>query len=230
VETTKAVEDYLKEIYALQTRGEGVSNARIAARLGVSAPSVSVMVKRLEAGLLVKRLPSNQLALTELGEAQALRIVRRHRLVETYLHHRLGVPWHEVHDEAEILEHAISDRLEDRIAEALGHPTHDPHGDPIPPKDGSHREGWPGSLNDAPEGCAFRVERVSDRDREVLRYLADLGIRPGTVLDIEQRSPFGGPLWVRINEARHALGIVLVRSVFGSVVDSQAVQQGEVRV
>jgi len=217
METTRAVQDYLKAIYALQTAGGAVVNARLAQRLGISPPSVSAMIRRLEVGALVRRLPSGELVLTALGEAQALRTVRRHRLIETLLYRCLGVPWDEVHDEAEVLEHAISARLEDRIATALGHPSHDPHGDPIPPRDGVHEEGWPRPLDSAPEGASVVVERVSDRNADVLRHLAEIGVVPGTVLGVEQRVPFGGPLWVRVAGVRHALGDVLVGSIFGSV-------------
>ncbi len=217
MEVTRAAQDYLKVLYALQSRGEAVVNARLAERLGISPPSVSAMVRRLEGGALVGRLPSGELVLTELGEAQALRMVRRHRLIETFLFRCLEVPWDEVHDEAEVLEHAVSARLEDRIATALGHPSHDPHGDPIPPRDGVHEEGWPRPLGSMPEGALVVVERVSDRNADVLRHLAELGIGPGTVLRVEQRMPFGGPLWVRVGEVRQALGDVLVGSIFGSV-------------
>ncbi len=219
--TTGAVEDYLKAVYALATQGEHAVNARLAERLGVSPPSVSAMVKRLEAEGLLVRGPLGELVLTARGEAQALRTVRRHRLIETYLYQCLGVPWDEVHDEAEVLEHVISDRLEARIAAVLGHPTHDPHGDPIPPKDGTHQERWPQPLGITPEGSRFLVQRVSNRDPKVLRYLGELGIRPGTVLHVETRSPFEGPLWVRVDDERHALGDVLVRSIFGSLDQSQ---------
>jgi DtxR family Mn-dependent transcriptional regulator len=217
VETTEAVEDYLKTVYALRTQGEAVVNVRLAERLGVSAPSVSSMMKRLESRGLVEHLATGELALTDAGEAQALRIVRRHRLIETFLHRLLGVPWDQVHDEAEVLEHAVSAHLEDRIDEVLDHPTHDPHGDPIPGRDVPHQERWPVPLTAMPLGAVMVVERVSDRGSEVLRYLAQLGIRPGSVLVLEQRSPFGGPLWVRVGKARHALGDVVAASIFGSI-------------
>jgi len=222
VETTRAVQKYLKTVYALKTQEQTVVSARLAQRLGVSAPSVSAMVKRLESGGLVEHLPSGELALTDAGEAEALRIVRRHRVIETFLHRWLDVPWDELHDEAEILEHAVSDRLEDRLSEVLGHPTHDPHGDPIPARDGPHRERWPTPLTSMSQGAVMVVERVSDRGSEVLRYLAQLGIRPGSVLVVEERSPFGGPLWVRVGEARHALGDVVAASIFGSVREDRA--------
>lgn len=221
METTDAVEDYLKAIYHLSYRGEEATPSRIAQWLGVSTPSVSGMVKRLSAGGLVTRPADGSVALTGEGEIEALRVVRRHRLVETFLVEVLGVGWDEVHDEAEILEHAVSDRLEERIDDFLGHPTHDPHGDPIPPRSGTHDERWADPLSAAPEGVTFRVERVSDRDAAVLRYLADLGIRPGTVLTVEDRAPFGGPLWVRMGSSRHALGAPLARLVHGSVLNEE---------
>jgi DtxR family transcriptional regulator, Mn-dependent transcriptional regulator len=222
VKTTGAVEDYLKAIYHLSFRGETPSTSRIAQWLGISAPSVSGMVKRLEAGGLVARPEDGSVRLTARGEAEALRVVRRHRLLETFLVEVLGVGWDEVHDEAEVLEHALSERLEDRIDELLGHPTHDPHGDPIPPRSGAHDERWADPLAGAPVGVGFRVERVSDRDSAALRYLADLGIRPGAILEIEERAPFGGPLWVRLGGDRHALGAPLTRAVHGTVVDRGA--------
>ncbi|MDQ3538069.1 MAG: metal-dependent transcriptional regulator [Actinomycetota bacterium] len=152
--------------------------------------------------------------------------MRRHRLIETLLYRCLGVPWDEVHDEAEVLEHAVSARLEDRIAAALGHPSHDPHGDPIPSTDGVHEEGWPRPLDSAPEGASVVVERVSDRNADVLRHLAEIGVGPGTILGVEQRMPFGGPLWVRVAGVRHALGDVLVGSIFGSVQDKELENSG----
>ena len=215
MEWTKAVEDYLKAIYKLQAQ-ESLTNASLAERLGVSAASVSAMVKRLEGAELLDRSSPRALALTGRGEAEALRVIRRHRIIETFLHRFLDVPWDEVHDEAEVLEHAISDRLEDRMAKALGHPVRDPHGDPIPPKDGAHHESWPQALDDAPAASWFLVERVSDREAEVLRYLAELGLVPGAVVHVEERLPFGGPLWIQIDDERRPLGAVLARCVFGS--------------
>lgn len=221
MKTTEAVEDYLKVIYHLSFRGEEATTSCIAQWLGISAPSVSGMVKRLEAGELVTRSDDGTVALTPAGETEALRVVRRHRLLETFLVEVLGVSWDEVHDEAEVLEHAVSDRLEARIDTLLGHPTHDPHGDPIPPRSGAHDERWADPLAAAPTDTAFRVERVSDRDSAALRYLADLGIRPGVVLEVEERSPFGGPLWVRVAGGRHALGAPLTRLVHGTALDRE---------
>jgi DtxR family transcriptional regulator, Mn-dependent transcriptional regulator len=215
--TTEAMEDYLKTIYHLTSQGEEVTTSNIARRLGVSAPSVSAMVKRLEAGELVARPDPGTVLLTAIGEAQALRVVRRHRLLETFLAQTVGVPWDEVHDEAEVLEHSLSDRLEERIDALLGHPTHDPHGDPIPPRSGDHDERWADPLAAAPQGARFRVERVSDRNADALRYLAGLGIGPGVLVEVGERAPFGGPLWVTVDGERHALGPQLAKLVHGSV-------------
>jgi DtxR family Mn-dependent transcriptional regulator len=219
VTMSRAIEDYLKAIYNLAHRGAPVTTGLLAHELGVSAPSVSAMVKRLEDGSLLARPDSRSLHLTDSGERVALRVVRRHRLLETFLARVLDVPWDEVHAEAELLEHALSDRLEERIDAALGHPTHDPHGDPIPPLEGPHEEDWGEALDAAPPGARFRVERVSDRDSAALRYLGGLGMFPGVVVTVEEQAPFGGPRWVRIAGERHPLGDPLTRLVHGHVVE-----------
>jgi DtxR family transcriptional regulator, Mn-dependent transcriptional regulator len=217
VTMSRATEDYLKAIYNLAHRGTLVTTGLLAQELGVSAPSVSAMVKRLEDGSLLTRPDSRVLQLTASGERAALRVVRRHRLLETFLARVLDVPWDEVHAEAEMLEHALSERLEERIDAKLGHPTHDPHGDPIPPRDGPHEEGWGEVLDSAPAGCRFRVDRVSDRDSSALRYLGDLGVFPGVLLTVEEQAPFGGPRWIRIGGERQPLGPALTRLVHGHV-------------
>ncbi|WP_181783023.1 metal-dependent transcriptional regulator, partial [Pseudonocardia pini] len=204
---TPAVEDYLKTIFLLSTRGEVVTTGLLAKELQVSSPSVSAMVKRLADGELVRR--GRALTLTDQGEREALRVVRRHRLLETFLVKALDMPWDEVHEEAEQLEHALSDRLEARIDAALGHPTHDPHGDPIPSSAGSHDESWGQPLTSAPDGCRFRIERVSDRQSDALRYLGDRGLRPGVVIEVEQQDPYGGPRWIRVAGERVALAPML---------------------
>ena len=212
---SRASEDYLKAVYHLGTHGDPVTTGLLAQELGVSSPSVSSMVKRLEDGALLDRADGRSIRLTGAGEREALRVIRRHRLLETFLAQALDVPWDEVHAEAELLEHALSARLEERIDAALGHPTHDPHGDPIPRRDGPHSESWGVSLESVPPGSRFRVERVSDRDSAALRHLGRLGVVPGALLDVEEQEPFGGPYWVRIDGARHALGIPLTRLVHG---------------
>jgi DtxR family Mn-dependent transcriptional regulator len=199
---TSAEESYLKAIYHLSTGGVAVTTSAIAGRLGVASPSVSAMLKRLEGAGLIGRQPDHRIELTDEGEHQAMRMVRRHRLLETMLHQLIGVPWHEVHDDAEALEHAMSDRLEARIDAALGHPERDPHGDPIPPADlRTHREAWPDPLSAAPVETHFRVERVSDRNADALDHLARMGVVPGTVIWLDRRDPFDALLWIRIEES-----------------------------
>ncbi|CAN5262252.1 metal-dependent transcriptional regulator [soil metagenome] len=215
IEHTESVEDYLKIIFMLHAEGESATTSRIAGRLGVAPPSVSTMVRRLAAEDLLAPPDRRGAALTAHGERHAVRIIRRHRLLETYLVQALGLPWDEVHAEAEILEHVLSERLEDRIDEVLGHPTHDPHGDPIPPKSGPHSEQRGDSLAAAQPGDRVHVLRVSDRDSEALRYLGDLGIRPGVTLTVLERAPFGGPLWVDLGGQRLALGTQLLQLITG---------------
>jgi DtxR family Mn-dependent transcriptional regulator len=212
-----SVQDYLKAVYVLQSYGEEVTTSRIATRLGVAAPSVSAMVKKLVADGLARHAPYREVRLTHEGEAAALAVVRRHRLVETYLHDALGLPWDEVHDEAEVLEHSVSERVVDAMDRALGHPSRDPHGDPIPPKRGRHREIRDEPLAAVAPGSRVRVERVSDHDPAVLRHLARLRVVPGAEVTVEERDPFGGPLWVRVGNRRHALGDDLVAAIFVTV-------------
>ena len=208
------VEDYLKSVFHLSTGGQATTSA-VAARLALAAPTVSAMLKRLEAAGLVRRSADHAVHLTEHGRRHALSVVRRHRLLERFLVEVLDVPWDEVHAEAEVLEHALSARLEERIDALLGRPTHDPHGDPIPPARGEHVEDWGSPLASVPAGSSFLVERVSDRDSGALRHLAELGIGPGSVLQVAEWAPFGGPLWVEVDGRRHALGAGLVHLVHG---------------
>lgn len=214
---TETVEDYLKSIYALATRAGSVTTSAVAERLGVAAPTASVMLKRLEANGLAHRSGDHQVQLTDHGRRHALGVVRRHRLLETFLAQVLGVPWDEVHAEAEVLEHAISPRIEERIDAFLQHPARDPHGDPIPPATGEHVEDWASPLAGAPAGARFLVERVSDRDSGALRHLAEAGIGPGAVLELVEWVPFGGPLWVAVDGRRHVLGSGLVQVLHGRV-------------
>lgn len=211
------MEDYLKALYHLAGEDQAVTTSGVAGRLGVSAPSVSAMLQRLCESELVAHAEGRQYVLTRHGLSHARAVVRRHRLLETFLFEALDVPWEEVHDEAEVLEHAISERLTDRICAALGDPRHDPHGDPIPPKDGDHLERWPGPLTSVAVGRRFRVQRISDRDSAALRYLGELGIRPGVVLEITGRDPFGGPMWATVGGRSHPLGDQLVRVLHGTV-------------
>ena len=215
VQSTEAVQDYLKAIYALSQHTDTVSTSAIAERLGVSPASVTSMIKRLSEQGYVSYQRYQGVALTEAGELLALEVIRHHRLLEAYLHKSLGVPWDKVHAEAEVLEHFISEDLEDRIAGVLGNPTHDPHGDPIPPKIGLHREVGYEQLTEFPPGPA-KVERVSDRDPEALRYLWDLGLRPGALITVMNKEPFGGPIWVKVGSRRRAIGPELAARIFVS--------------
>ena len=211
------MEDYLKALVHLEAEGEALTTGTIAHRVEVAPPSASAMLRRLRDAELVQGAAGHEVALTAHGRRHALRVVRRHRLVETFLAEVLDVPWDEVHEEAERLEHALSPALEDRIAARLGEPSHDPHGDPIPPREGEHDEAWPDPLDAAPTGARFRVERVSDRDSDALRYLDELGVRPGVRVEVGERDPFGGPLWIELAGERRALGLPLARLVHGTV-------------
>lgn len=214
---TDTVEDYLKSIFKLSGRNEPARTNALAEQLDVAPPSVSAMLKRLDSHHLINRLDGHRVELTPHGLRHALEVVRRHRLLEEFLVRVLDVPWDEVHAEAEALEHALSDRLTQRLDSYLGHPTHDPHGDPIPPARGLHDERWALPLTQAQPGDRFRVNRISDLDSAAVRYLGSLGIRPGVVLEVLERVPFDGPLWVRVGGGRHALGERLAAIVHGEV-------------
>jgi DtxR family Mn-dependent transcriptional regulator len=212
---SSAVEDYAKAIYALQQRADGaaVSTNALADRLGVTPASASGMVRKLGEMGYVAHAPYKGVELTEAGRRVALEVLRHHRLLELYLAESLGVPWDRVHDEAEVLEHHISEELEERIAAKLGHPTHDPHGDPIPTRELTIEEAQTHSLDALPVGASGRFVRVSDADPEMLRYLADRGIAPGDELAVEERQPFGGPVFVRFGDAVHVLGGALAHAM-----------------
>ncbi|GAA1798003.1 metal-dependent transcriptional regulator [Agromyces neolithicus] len=183
--TSPAIEDYLKTVYAhTEWQPDPITPKVLADALGIAPSSVTEMVKKMAAAGLVSHVPYGAVRLTEAGLARALAVVRRHRLIETWLVREMGYAWHEVHDEAEVLEHAISDRLLEAIDARLGRPARDPHGDAIPAADGTlASEPWV-LLGDAPQGHSGAVIRISDRDPAVLRLLHDLGIGPGTVLTV----------------------------------------------
>lgn len=207
---TQAVDDYLKAIFELAEDGGRANTASIAKALGVAPASVTGMLRKLaeQSPPWIAYEKHRGAVLTERGRLRALEIIRHHRLLEKFLHDSLGYRWDEVHDEAEQLEHAISERFEDRIAEQLGNPEIDPHGHPIPRKDGSIPERQEIGLLELEAGTAAWVSRVSDRDPEMLRYLSSLGIKPGVRVDLTERGPFDGPLLLRIDDAEkvHALG------------------------
>jgi DtxR family Mn-dependent transcriptional regulator len=211
---SSAVEDYTKAIYALEDRDERpVSTNALAERLGVTPASASGMVKRLgELGLVVHQ-PYHGVLLTDAGRRVALEVIRHHRLLELYLVQSLGVPWDRVHEEAEVLEHVLSEELEELIARKLGDPTRDPHGDPIPTRDLEIEQTVTESLEALQAGARGTFARVSDSEPEMLRYLADRGIAPGDELEVVDRQPFGGPLFVRFGDTVHPLGGELARAM-----------------
>ncbi|HEX3235186.1 MAG TPA: metal-dependent transcriptional regulator [Gemmatimonadales bacterium] len=203
---TRSVEDYLKAIYRLSPEGRPASTSEIAHLLELSAPSVSGMVKRLSELGLLEHAPYKGVQLTPEGRRAALRMVRRHRLIEAYLVQFLDYPWDTVHQEAERLEHAVSDQLVERMAAALGHPTTDPHGDPIPEADGSIHEPLCTPLSELEVGQIVEIRRVDESEPERLRYLASLGLRPGVVVTLLDRQPFGGPVTLDAGGESHVIG------------------------
>jgi DtxR family Mn-dependent transcriptional regulator len=214
--TTIAVQDYAKAIYALEQRGEAggaVSTNALAERMGVTPASASSMVKRLDGLGLVTHVPYRGVQLTEAGNKVALEVLRHHRLLELYLSESLGVPWDRVHDEAEVLEHVLSEELEELIAAKLGNPTHDPHGDPIPTRDGRIATEVSEALSTMEPGSCGRFTRVSDADPEMLRYLGERGIAPGAEFEVIEKQPFDGPLFVRFGDEVHVLGGELARAM-----------------
>jgi DtxR family Mn-dependent transcriptional regulator len=204
--TGEGTENYAKAIYHLQQRGEGpVNTGAIAERVGVTPASASAMVRRMAEEGLVEHAPYHGVRLTRKGEAVALEVLRHHRLIEAFLA-RLGMPWDRVHDEAERLEHVISEELEELIARFLGDPTCDPHGDPIPTADLEIDEPDTRRLSDMEPGERGTVVRISDSDPALLRYLAELGVSPGDPVRVVERQPFGGPITVRFGDGERVLG------------------------
>jgi DtxR family transcriptional regulator, Mn-dependent transcriptional regulator len=201
-----SIEDYAKAIYVLEERHGVASTTALAERLEISAPAVSAMVKRLDGLGYVSHVRYRGVRLTDEGRKVALEVLRHHRLLETYLVEELGVPWDRVHEEAEVLEHVLSEGLEKRIAAKLGEPTHDPHGDPIPAVDGTVVEPATVALATLAAGNRGRFVRVSDSDPKLLRELAGLGIRPGDDLEVLE----GG---VRSGSVTHRLRRRLARSM-----------------
>ena len=204
---SSAVEDYLKAVYALETRLEGpVPTNALAERLGVTPGSVSGMLRRLDQLGLLEHERYRGVRLTAEGKRIALRTLRNHRLLELLLVKMLDVPWDLVHEEAELLEHVLSDELAERIAAKLGNPEFDPHGDPIPSRDLAVTERETRSFEEVDVGETVAFVRVSDSDPAMLRYLSERGIVPGVTLTLAGRQPFGGPLTVRVAGTDHYLG------------------------
>jgi DtxR family Mn-dependent transcriptional regulator len=213
MQITAAMEDYLKVIYRLSEDGHRPTTQAIAERLGVAAPSVTGMLKRLAELKLVEHERYRLAQLTPTGRKVALEIVRHHRLLELYLAEALGYSWDEVHDEAERLEHTISEEFEARIDAALGFPTTDPHGDPIPSAAGAISRVSSDRLSSLQAGESATISRVSDADAEKLRYLGSIGLFPDAEVTVLDRLPFNGPLRVRIGADDHFVGNELADAI-----------------
>jgi DtxR family Mn-dependent transcriptional regulator len=218
---SRSVEDYLKAIYGLSEVGKAASTSEIAGALAVQPASVSGMVKRLAEGGYVEHSPYRGVKLTAAGLREALRIVRRHRILETYLSQRLGYSWDDLHAEAERLEHAASDDLIERMASALGNPSHDPHGAPIPTRAGAVEEPDHPTLAEVAAGRRVVVKAVRDDDGERLRYMETRGLVPGALVQVEARAPFNGPIDLKVGPGRTAetIGYELASQIRVSYVD-----------
>ncbi len=209
----EAAEDYLKAIYKLQVVGGPVATSALAGQLGVTEPTATAMIKRLARLGLVRHTPYHGVVLTTSGEKVALEIIRHHRLLELFLVQALGLGWDQVHKEAERLEHLVSDEVESRIDEVLGHPTTDPHGDPIPTRDGWLDHVEDRSLVDLEPGERATVGRVPDDESDLLQYLAQIGLVPKASVEIVDKVPFGGPLILQLGGMRHAIGRELAGTI-----------------
>jgi len=203
---TRSVEDYLKAIYQLSPEGRPASTSEIAGLLALSPPSVTGMIKRLSEHGLLEHVPYRGVQLTKAGRRAALRMVRRHRLIEAYLVEFLGYSWDTVHEEAERLEHAVSETMIERMASALGNPAVDPHGDPIPSADGSIHELASTALSDVPVGETVEIQRVHESQPERLRYIASLGLRPGVQVTVVDRQPFDDLVTISVGGERQVVG------------------------
>ena len=210
---TDSMQDYLREIYKLRLEGSRATTSGIAERMGVRPPSVTAMLKRLAALGLAEHTPYHGVELTPAGERVALEVIRHHRLLELYLSQALGLSLDEVHSEADRLEHALSEELEARIDSSLGHPTLDPHGDPIP--DAELRIARPRlrTLASLEPGDEATISRVPDDDDELLRYLSKLALVPGKKIKLRRAEPFGGPLVLRVGKAEHAISRELAEGI-----------------
>ena len=209
-----AVQDYAKAIYSLTTTGaKSASTTALAARLELTPGSVSAMLRKLAEAQLVEHVPYHGVRLTAEGERVAMAVLRRHRLLEVFLAEILDMPWERVHDEAEVLEHALSEDLAERIARKLGDPAVDPHGDPIPTREGTIDEPATVRLDELEPGEHARLVRVSDSDPAMLAHLSGLGLAVGQALRLVERQPFDGPCVVRVDGATHPLGIALARAM-----------------
>ncbi len=211
---SSAMEDYLKAIFELGEKD--VSTQDLANHLSVSAASVTGMIKKLSDLKLIDYERYYGVNLTKTGRLIALETIRHHRLIETYLMQTLGYKWHEVHDEAEKLEHHISEDFEDRIAEMLGHPTYDPHGDPIPQRDGSIPEVLGNPLDDFEVGQVLQITRIANQQPDVLQYLADNQLMPGATIKLLAKAPFDGPVTLKAKAGELAIALELAHNIYGT--------------
>ncbi len=209
--------DCLKLIQSMQERGQKVSTSAISERLGVSDATATMMFKDFAAAGWVEHTPYRGVRLTPLGERKAMEVIRHHRLLELYLARELGYSWDKVHAEADRLEHVISEEFEDKLDELLGHPTVDPHGDPIPRKDGTLAPRQGRTLVQLEDGETAQILRISDQNSEKLCYLGQLGLYPEVRVQLVGRAPFGGPLSIRVGEGteqvEHMLGAELAADI-----------------
>jgi DtxR family Mn-dependent transcriptional regulator len=218
---TQAVEDYLKTIYEIQYEQGKVATTVLAERLGVAPASVTGMIKKLADMQLVVHEPYQGVVLTEAGQKIALEVLRHHRLIELFLSEELGVPWDQVHEEANKIEHVLSEDVEDRMDALLGYPTTDPHGAPIPSRDGTIDQRDCVRLVDLKPGQTALVAEVSDHDSALLRYVGELGLYPQVKVSVIAVAPFDGPLTVRVGEAEHALGREAASLIFMTEVKTE---------
>lgn len=211
---TAAVEDYLKAIYKLQHQGEAASTGAVARMLDISPASVTNMAKRLADMRLVEYESYRGVTLTEAGTKIALEVIRHHRLLELYLKEIMDYSWEQLHEEAERLEHHISEEFESKLDELLGYPTHDPHGHPIPTREGTVDEMASSVLADIETGRHAIISHLNDDDPALLHHLEERGLLPGKELEVVNREPFEGPMTVCIDGEEQLVGQVVAKSVF----------------
>jgi DtxR family Mn-dependent transcriptional regulator len=217
---SQAAQDYLKTIYKLLSGPnpvESVNISRVADKMEVAAASATNMVKKLAEMKLVEHAPYQDVVLTPTGEKIALEVIRHHRLLELYLSQVLGYTLDEVDAEADRLEHVISEDFEDRIDQALGFPTIDPHGAPIPTKEGTIKHQNYAKLSDVEARNTVMIRQVSDQSPDMLRYMGTMGLEPGTTIEVRERAPFNGPLTIGVGEAEYSLGLEVAEHIFVDV-------------
>ena len=209
----ESIEEYLEAVYRLEREGPGVTTSGLASALGVAPASVSGMLKKLSKDGYLQHVARGEVKLTRSGLEVAVRVLRRHRLAERLLTDVLGMPWDQVHDEACMLEHAISDRVEEHLVSLLRDPQTCPHGQPIPSRDLSDPILVGEPLAQLPEGASAKVASVTEEFPEILRYLADIGVRPGNVLNVVRKAPLGGPVTIENDSGRHAISLELASMI-----------------